>query len=117
MAVFADLHLRNPCWLLLRVVSDIEHDPETPLNVVHFRDSYKFQTRKLELFIAPEGQSVYCGKNAYLQIGNVLPVGAMPEGTIVCYLEEKTEDRGRLARAPENYAAVIGITMIRKKLG
>ena len=44
---------------------------------------------------------------ATLQIGNVLPVGTMPEGTIVCCLEEKMGDRGRLARASGNYATVI----------
>lgn len=44
---------------------------------------------------------------ANLQIGNVMPVGQMPEGTIVCNLEEKTGDRGRLARASGNYATVI----------
>lgn len=36
-----------------------------------------------------------------------MPVGMMPEGTIVCNLEEKTGDRGRLARASGNYATVI----------
>lgn len=45
--------------------------------------------------------------SANLQIGNVMPVGMMPEGTIVCNLEEKTGDRGRLARASGNYATVI----------
>ena len=44
---------------------------------------------------------------ANLQVGNILPVGSMPEGTIVCCLEEKTGDRGRLARASGNYATVI----------
>lgn len=56
------------------VVKEILHDPGrgAPLAVVHFRDPYKFQTRR-ELFIAPEGlytgQFVYCGKKANLQIG------------------------------------------------
>lgn len=36
-----------------------------------------------------------------------MPVGQMPEGAIVCNLEEKTGDRGRLARASGNYATVI----------
>lgn len=36
-----------------------------------------------------------------------MPVGQMPEGTIICNLEEKTGDRGRLARASGNYATVI----------
>uniref|UniRef100_A0A8D8UAL6 Large ribosomal subunit protein uL2 n=1 Tax=Cacopsylla melanoneura TaxID=428564 RepID=A0A8D8UAL6_9HEMI len=94
------------------VVRDIIHDPGrgAPLAVVHFRNPYKFKTNK-ELFIAPEGmytgQFVYCGKKVTLQIGNVMPVGGMPEGTIVCNLEEKTGDRGRLARASGNYATVI----------
>lgn len=40
-------------------------------------------------------------------MGNVLPVGQMPEGTVVCCVEEKPGDRGRLARASGNYATVI----------
>lgn len=44
---------------------------------------------------------------AVLQIGNVLPVGTMPEGTVICNLEEKSGDRGRLARGSGNYATVI----------
>ncbi|KAL1391486.1 hypothetical protein pipiens_012355 [Culex pipiens pipiens] len=94
------------------VVKHIIHDPGrgAPLAVVHFRDPYKFKLRK-QLFIAAEGmytgQFVYCGKRAQLQIGNVLPIGLMPEGTIVCNLEEKTGDRGKLARTSGNYASVI----------
>ena len=33
-------------------------------------------------------QFLYCGKQATLHIGNVKPIGTMPEGTIVCNLEE-----------------------------
>uniref|UniRef100_A0A452QV12 Large ribosomal subunit protein uL2 n=1 Tax=Ursus americanus TaxID=9643 RepID=A0A452QV12_URSAM len=91
---------------------DIIHDPGrgAPLAKVVFRDPYRFKKRT-ELFIAAEGihtgQFVYCGKKAQLNIGNVLPVGTMPEGTIVCCLEEKPGDRGKLARASGNYATVI----------
>jgi len=94
------------------VIRDIIHDPGrgAPLAVVVFRDPYKYKLRK-ELFIAAEGmytgQFVYCGKKATLQVGNVLPIGVMPEGTIVCNLEEKTGDRGALARSSGNYATVI----------
>ena len=31
----------------------------------------------------------------------------MPEGTVVCQLEEKSGDRGKLARASGNYATII----------
>ena len=33
-------------------------------------------------------QAVYCGKKATLSIGNIKPVGEMPEGTIICNVEE-----------------------------
>merc|ERR1711893_563169 len=94
------------------VIRDIIHDPGrgAPLAKVVFRDPYRYKLRS-ETFIASEGmytgQFVYCGKKATLQIGNVLPVGVMPEGTIVCNLEEKMGDRGGLARASGNYATVI----------
>merc|ERR1711992_229939 len=74
--------------------------------IVHFRDPYRYKIKK-ELFIAAEGmysgQFVYAGKKAQLTIGNIMPVGCMPEGTIVSNLEEKTGDRGRIARASGNY--------------
>merc|ERR1712203_113397 len=94
------------------VIKDIIHDPGrgAPLAIAHFRDPYRYKIKK-ELFIAAEGmytgQFVYCGKKAHITIGNVMPVGHMPEGTIVCNLEEKTGDRGKLARASGNYATVI----------
>ena len=53
------------------------------------------------------GQFIYCGKKAQLTVGNVMPIGHMPEGTIVSNMEEKTGDRGRIARASGNYAVVI----------
>uniref|UniRef100_A0A8C9GHE6 60S ribosomal protein L8 n=1 Tax=Piliocolobus tephrosceles TaxID=591936 RepID=A0A8C9GHE6_9PRIM len=93
------------------IVKDIIHDPgrSALLTKVVFRDPYRFKKRT-ELFIAAEGihtgQFVYCGKKAQLNIGNVLPVGTMPEGTILCCLE-KPGDRGKLARASGNYATVI----------
>lgn len=38
----------------------------------------------------------------------MLPLESMPEGTIVCNIEEKAGDRGALARTSGNYATVIG---------
>ncbi|KAM7322185.1 hypothetical protein ACRRTK_019026 [Alexandromys fortis] len=86
------------------IVKNIIHGKVTEL------PSPKFK-KQTELFFAAEGthtgQFVYCGKKAQLNIRNVLPVGTMPEGTIICCLEEKPGDRGKLARASGNYAAVI----------
>merc|ERR1712080_63749 len=93
------------------VVKNIIHDPGrgAPLAIVHFRDPYRYKIRK-ELFIAAEGMytgQFYSGKKAQLTVGNIMPVGAMPEGTIVSNMEEKTGDRGRIARTSGNYATII----------
>jgi len=95
------------------VVKEIIHDVGrgAPLARVAFRDPYRYKQR-VETFIATEGiatgQFVYCGKRAALNVGNVLPVSALPEGTIICNVEEKVGDRGALARTSGNYATVIG---------
>ena len=75
-------------------MKQIVHDPGrgAPLAVVHFHDPYRYKVRK-EVFIASEGmytgQFIYCGSKAQLTIGNVLPVGNMPEGTTICNVENK----------------------------
>jgi len=43
-----------------------------------------------------------------LKIGNVLPLKSMPEGTIICNVEEKSGDRGKLARASGDYSTIVG---------
>lgn len=95
------------------VVKQIIHDPGrgAPLAKVSFRDPYKYKLRE-ETFIANEGvytgQFVYCGKKATLNVGNVLPLGAMPEGTIASNVEEKIGDRGALGRTSGNYVIIVG---------
>jgi large subunit ribosomal protein L8e len=94
-------------------VKEIIHDPGrgAPLAKVVFRDPYRFKLHT-ETFIANEGmytgQFIYAGKNASLTIGNVLPLGSCPEGTVVTNVEEKMGDRGALGRTSGNYVTVIG---------
>jgi large subunit ribosomal protein L8e len=54
------------------------------------------------------GQFIYAGKNATLTVGNILPLGQVPEGTVVSNVEEKAGDRGALGRTSGNYVTVIG---------
>ena len=95
------------------VVKDIIHDPGrgAPLAKVSFRDPYRFKLHT-ETFIANEGmytgQFIYSGKNATLTVGNVLPLGSVPEGTVVTNVEEQPGDRGALGRTSGNYVTVIG---------
>jgi len=95
------------------VVKNIIHDPGrgAPLAKVQVRHTYKYKNLT-EAFIAVEGmytgQYIYCGKKAELFVGNVLPLGEMPEGTIVSNVESVSGDRGALARASGNYSTIIG---------
>ncbi|WIA12083.1 hypothetical protein OEZ85_012160 [Tetradesmus obliquus] len=110
------------------VVKEIIHDPGrgAPLAKVVYRDPVRYKLQKT-LTIAPEGvysgQFVYSGKKAVLSVGNTLPLGEMPEGTIVCNVESKTGDRGTLARCSGDYVIVVahnpdsGITRIKLPSG
>jgi len=94
------------------LVKDIMHDPGrgAPLAKVVFNDPYKYR-KCSEIIICPEGiatgQFIHCGKKAQLDIGNVLPIGQMPEGTIVCSLEEKSGDRGKIAKTSGGYCTIV----------
>ena len=95
------------------VIKSIEHDSGrgAPVLVMQFRNAYHNQ-RDEEVMIAPEGvysgQFLYMGKKAQLAVGNVLPIGQMPEGTIVCQMERYAGDRGKIAKASGEYVTIIG---------
>ena len=94
------------------VVTDIIHDPGrgAPLAKVTFRNTRRYAHQK-ELFVAAEGtytgQFIYAGKKAQLVVGNIMPVSAMPEGSIICNVESKLGDRGVLAKASGEYCILI----------
>ena len=95
------------------LVKSIIHDPGrgAPMCEVVFHDPYRYKLTK-QKWVAVEGlhtgQFVYCGAKAQLTIGNVMPVGKMPEGTVVSMCEEKASDRGRYARASGTSCMVVG---------
>ena len=63
---------------------------------------------------APEGvhigQSVDIGGDAPVRVGNVLPLGALPVGTMVCNVELRPGDGGRIARSSGAFATVVSHT-------
>ena len=95
------------------VITDLIHDPGRGalLAKVTFRDPIRYKHQK-ELFVATEGmytgQFIYSGKKATLNIGNVMAIGAMPEGTVICNVERYGGDRGALAKASGTYGIVVG---------
>ena len=57
-----------------------------------------------------EGQSTQVGSKASIDIGNVLPLGSIPEGTMVCNIELSPGDGGKIARSSGAYATVVAHT-------
>jgi large subunit ribosomal protein L2 len=63
---------------------------------------------------APEGlalnQGITVGPDASPDVGNVLPLGRMPEGTLVSSVELRPGDGGRLAKSSGTYCMIVAHT-------
>ncbi|HDJ04912.1 50S ribosomal protein L2 [Candidatus Bathyarchaeota archaeon] len=57
-----------------------------------------------------EGQVIELGEGASVKVGNVLPVGKIPEGTMICNVELSPGDGGKIARSSGSYATVVSHT-------
>jgi large subunit ribosomal protein L8e len=94
------------------IVKDIVHDPGrgAPLAKVVFRDPHKYKLRT-EYFVASEGmhtgQHIFCGRKAQINVGNILPLNAIPEGSLVCNVEQYQGDRGSFAKTSGTYAIIV----------
>ena len=92
------------------VVEAFVHDPGrgAPLAFVRFENGETCYT------VTPEGtfkgQQIRLGGKAPVEVGNILPLGKVPEGTLVCSLELRPGDRGKLAKSSGAYATVVGHT-------
>mmetsp|Transcript_6672 Transcript_6672/g.15146 ORF Transcript_6672/g.15146 Transcript_6672/m.15146 type:complete len:259 (-) Transcript_6672:91-867(-) len=127
-ASFRSLDYAERHGFIRGVVTEIIHDPGrgAPLAKVVFRNTLRYKQDK-ELYIAAEGvytgQFIYAGKKATLNIGNVLPVGSMPEGVVCCNVEGKMGDRGSFARASGDFCIIVahnpdaGVTRIKLPSG
>ena len=92
------------------VVEAFVHDPGrgAPLAFVRFENGETCYT------VPPEGtfkgQQIRLGGKAPVEVGNILPLGKVPEGTLVCSLELRPGDGGKLAKSSGAYATVAGHT-------
>jgi large subunit ribosomal protein L2 len=91
-------------------VKDIVHDPGRGSPMV----AVKLETGETYYSVVPEGvyegQPTQIGAEAAVEIGNVLPLGKIPEGTMVCNIELSPGDGGKMARSSGAYATVVGHT-------
>jgi large subunit ribosomal protein L2 len=74
----------------------------------------KLETGEAYYTVVPEGvhegQSIQMGSEASVDIGNVLPLGKIPEGTMICNVELSPGDGGKIARSSGAYITVIAHT-------
>jgi len=88
-------------------VTDIIHESGrvAPLLVIELANGETYYSA------APEGthvdQEIVIGADAPLEVGNVIPLGKVPEGTLVNNLELQPGDGGRIVRSSGAYATVI----------
>jgi large subunit ribosomal protein L2 len=91
-------------------VKGIIHDPGRGSPMVAVR----LETGDTYYSVVPEGvyegQPTQIGDDASVDIGNVLPIGKIPEGTMVCNIEMSPGDGGKMVRASGAYATIISHT-------
>jgi len=89
------------------VIEDLVHDPGrgTPLALVRFENGETCYT------VVPEGaylgQQIQMGGKAPVEVGNILPIGKIPEGTMICNIELRPGDGGKIAKSSGAYAMVV----------
>jgi large subunit ribosomal protein L2 len=76
-----------------------------PVAYIEFEEGTGYYTPAIEgLYI---GQQISYGNNVPVSIGNIVSVGLIPEGTMVCNVELRPGDGGRIARSSGSYATII----------
>jgi large subunit ribosomal protein L2 len=89
------------------VIEEFVHDPGrgTPLGLIRSEDGQTFFT------VVPEGvyegKQIQIGGRAPVDVGNIMPVGKIPEGTMVCNVELRPGDGGKLSKSSGSYATVV----------
>ncbi len=91
-------------------VKELFHEPGrgAPLAYIEFEPGQGYYSTAIEG--AYIDQEVFIGADAGLKVGNVLPIGNIPEGTMICNIEIKPGDGGKIAKSSGNYGTVISHT-------
>lgn len=99
--------ISNEKELTIAYVQELLHDPGrgSPLAKIKIENGTYFHS------VAPEGiyvgQKVEIGSSAKLEIGNILPLGQISPGTLICNIENLPGDGGKLVKASGAYGSII----------
>ncbi len=100
--------VRYPLASGVGYVVDIVHQPglNAPVARIKLENGVEFFNYAAEgLYV---GQTVEVGEGAEVKNGNILPLGKIPEGTMVFNVEKQLGDGGKFARSSGTYALVVG---------
>lgn len=91
-------------------VERILHDPGrgTPLALIRCEDGRAFYNIAGEGVY--EGKEIRIGGEASLEVGNIVPLAHIPEGSTVYNVEKQPADGGKFARSSGSHATVIAHT-------
>lgn len=74
----------------------------------------RFENGETCYTVVPEGiytgQQIQMGGKAPAEVGNILPIGKIQEGTFVCNIELRPGDGGKLSKSSGSYATVVSHT-------
>lgn len=74
----------------------------------------EYETGEWALILAPEGlkvgDQVSTGNDSSVQRGNTLTLQSIPEGTLICNIEQQPGDGGKFVRASGTFARVVSKT-------
>jgi large subunit ribosomal protein L2 len=101
-------HAGTPDRLTKGTILAFEHDPARngPVALVGLSDGSKTYTLAVEG--TGVGETLSWGKGADVKNGNTLPLREIPVGLMVCNLENRPSDGGKLVRAGGGQAMVMG---------
>ena len=93
---------------IVGTVATIEYDPNRSANIalINYVDGEK------RYILAPKGlevgSKIISGENADIKVGNALPMGNMPEGTVIHNIEMQPGKGGQIARSAGVSAQILG---------
>ena len=100
-------HRRIDQEIISGVIKDIVHCPghSSPLAIIRYEDNIQ------DLILAPEGvkvgDSIQIGQTAKADIGNILPLKNIPEGTSIYNIESRPGDGGKFVRSSGAAARIV----------
>ncbi|UCH02316.1 MAG: 50S ribosomal protein L2 [Candidatus Bathyarchaeota archaeon] len=91
------------------VIEDLVHESGrgSPLAKIRFKNTVFFNVAAEGI---SKGQEIQLGTAAPIGIGNILPVGKIPSGTMVCNIELSPGDGGKLVKSSGTYATIVAHT-------